>query len=54
MSVEEIPAYNCFYFHVNIIDKEHRDNCLNCQYVMANMNMFVDTIAKQEAKIDDE
>ena len=51
---EELPRYQTFYFHPNVIDKEHRDSCPSCQFAISGMILFVDLIRDQEKKTYDE
>lgn len=51
---QEIPTFQTFYFHPNLVDKEHRDKCPSCQFVIAGMTMFVDIVKDQEKRTYDE
>lgn len=51
---QDLPAYQTFYFHPNMTDKEHREKCPSCQFALAGMTLFVDIIKDQEKpKIDE-
>lgn len=54
MMANELPTYQTFYFHPQIIDEKHRVSCPSCQFAASGMTLFVDIFKNQEKQTYDE
>lgn len=45
-----IPSFLNFYFHPEVLQKEHRDKCGSCQMGISAIDLLLSCIRDQEAK----
>lgn len=48
--MNEIPGFLHYYFHPEVMQKEHRDKCPSCQMGITAMDLLLSCIKDQEKK----